>query len=103
MADRCSLCGHTMTFPACGSASVYENGRRFDLCHADDHDCYHAWTVYGARPPGAEVESCQFAAGDHRCERTDVDVVTMGDGGTVRLCPRHRGWAAAMSSDSGGS
>lgn len=20
------------------------------LCHADDHDCYRAWTVYGARP-----------------------------------------------------
>lgn len=42
----CGLCGHVMTMTSCGSAQA--NG--VPLCHTDDHDCYHRWTVYGARP-----------------------------------------------------
>lgn len=41
--SACELCGHE---PACGNASAA--GHR--LCHTDDHSCYHAWTVWDARP-----------------------------------------------------
>jgi len=51
MNHKCALCGHEMTLATCGSAGVfYPDGEQLYLCHADDHDCYHAWTVYGARP-----------------------------------------------------
>lgn len=43
----CGLCGHK---PACGSASVTSGDTQVDLCHEDDHSCYHQWTVYGVRP-----------------------------------------------------
>lgn len=43
----CGLCGHE---PACGSASVTQGVQEVWLCHADDHSCYHQWTVYDARP-----------------------------------------------------
>jgi len=42
----CGLCGHHMTIETCGSASA--DG--YYLCHADDHSCYHRWTVYKERP-----------------------------------------------------
>jgi hypothetical protein len=43
----CGLCGHAMvSLRTCGSAAVND----IPLCHADDHDCYRAWTVYGVRP-----------------------------------------------------
>lgn len=45
----CALCGHTMSLDRCGSAGAHENGQTFDLCHADDHDCYRRWTVYSER------------------------------------------------------
>ena len=47
----CGLCSHHMTLEACGSGSYWskETGQ-VDLCHADDHSCYHQWTVYGKRP-----------------------------------------------------
>lgn len=59
----CGLCGHEMTFERCGSAGATLDGRPVDLCHADDHDCYRAWTVYGARrgrndPSQAPVRPC---------------------------------------------
>lgn len=47
---RCALCDHVMTFDRCGFAGATENGERVHLCHADDHDCYHAWTLYDTRP-----------------------------------------------------
>ena len=51
---RCALCGHDMTdLDVCGSGAVWNGNVRLDLCHADDHDCYRAWTVYGKRPGGA--------------------------------------------------
>ena len=46
----CGLCGHVMTFERCGFAGTSEGGRSVPLCHADDHDCYRAWTVYRVRP-----------------------------------------------------
>lgn len=42
----CGLCGHEMTLERCGSAAENDT----PLCHADDHDCYHRWTVYKERP-----------------------------------------------------
>lgn len=42
----CGLCGHAMTLDRCGRAGVND----MPLCHADDHDCYTAWTVYKIRP-----------------------------------------------------
>jgi hypothetical protein len=46
----CALCGHVMALPRCGSAGAHENGHVVHLCHTDDHDCYHRWTVYRERP-----------------------------------------------------
>lgn len=46
----CALCGHVMTLDRCGSAGAHENGHVIYLCHTDDHDCYHRWTVYRERP-----------------------------------------------------
>ncbi len=46
----CALCSHVMTLDRCGSAGAQENGHDIDLCHTDDHDCYHRWTVYRERP-----------------------------------------------------
>ena len=47
----CGLCGHVMTFKTCGYAAVdVAETEVVYLCHADDHDCYHRWTVYGERP-----------------------------------------------------
>ncbi len=43
----CGLCDHD---PACGSASATRGEQQVDLCHEDDHSCYHRWTVYGDRP-----------------------------------------------------
>lgn len=49
-ATTCGLCGHS---PACGSAEgLDELVQRVPLCHADDHSCYHRWTVYKERPEG---------------------------------------------------
>ncbi len=45
---KCALCGHE---PSCGFAMVND----LYLCHADDHSCYHAWTVWDVRP--TEVDS----------------------------------------------
>lgn len=49
----CSLCGHA---PSCGMASVWDGKGdehvRHDLCHDDDHSCYHLWTVYRMRNIG---------------------------------------------------
>jgi hypothetical protein len=51
MQKVCELCGHQMAFEVCGYATVYvEEDRAAYLCHADDHDCYHRWTVYHERP-----------------------------------------------------
>lgn len=53
---RCGLCGHDAKRRGnCGWGYVYErldDGREIDvfLCHADDHDCYTAWTRDGQRP-----------------------------------------------------
>lgn len=56
-ATRCVLCGHSVThldeeggLGDCGFASAYWGGVQVRLCHADDHSCYEAWTVRGARP-----------------------------------------------------
>lgn len=49
--EVCGLCGHVMLrIETCGSALVWDGDRRVPLCHTDDHDCYHRWTVYGDRP-----------------------------------------------------
>lgn len=46
----CGLCGHSMEIP-CGYSHVWSKGSGpVYLCHADDHDCYHAWTVWNTRP-----------------------------------------------------
>lgn len=42
----CGLCGHEMVLERCGYAAVGD----VPLCHADDHSCYHAWTVNRTRP-----------------------------------------------------
>ncbi len=42
----CGLCGHD---PVCGSASVTTGEDTVELCHVDNHSCYHQWTVYGRR------------------------------------------------------
>lgn len=51
---NCRLCGHDVSLGAlgpCGTSSVtLPDGRTVWLCHADDHSCYHRWTVYGDRP-----------------------------------------------------
>lgn len=50
----CGLCGHDMEFDTCGYAGTWQmtvtGEQQVYLCHADDHDCYHLWTVYGERP-----------------------------------------------------
>lgn len=43
----CGLCDHD---PACGTAGVTDKDSYTALCHADDHSCYHRWTVYKERP-----------------------------------------------------
>lgn len=65
MAKRCFLCGHE---PSCGSAAVYDMyaDRKLFLCHADDHSCYHRWTVYGERPE--PYPSDTESTGDPRTE-----------------------------------
>lgn len=51
---RCSLCGHVITFARCGGGeAIGADGVHHYLCHADDHSCYHRWTVYGDRPEPA--------------------------------------------------
>lgn len=48
--NTCGLCGHEMTFERCGLAGAgLPDGGSVILCH-QDHDCYHAWTLYGTRP-----------------------------------------------------
>jgi hypothetical protein len=43
----CGLCSHT----APGDHSILgAQADGVDLCHSDDHSCYHRWTVMGARP-----------------------------------------------------
>ena len=44
---KCGLCGHD---PSCGYAVVSDARGDTFLCHADDHSCYHAWTVWDTRP-----------------------------------------------------
>lgn len=52
----CGLCGHALvrqrggSFGMCGEAAVYGEHDVTYLCHADDHDCYSLWTIYGRRP-----------------------------------------------------
>lgn len=51
--EVCGLCGHEITEgldPKCGAAGVWRGKTWTRLCHADDHSCYHRWTVYGDRP-----------------------------------------------------
>jgi hypothetical protein len=52
--DRiCALCGHNMMLDQCGYATITMAAvvdQEIFLCHTDDHDCYHAWTIYGERP-----------------------------------------------------
>jgi hypothetical protein len=56
--ECCGLCGHAMILARCGSAGVYgPDGDYVPLCHADDHSCYHRWTVYRDRPAEPESES----------------------------------------------
>ncbi len=79
---RCGLCGHQ---PACGSASVWNNDRQVFLCHADDHSCYHRWTVYKERPmerviiarrqPGTGL-MCRNNCG-HEVELLDLDASSL--------------------------
>lgn len=52
--EGCALCGHPPVSSKCGQASVTEAGVERFLCHADDHSCYHRWTVYGERPKGED-------------------------------------------------
>ena len=48
---ECALCGHEMTLERCGSAGAHnDDGSPVHLCHTDDHDCYHRFTVYRQRP-----------------------------------------------------
>lgn len=48
---HCAMCGHLMTLARCGyAAATYDDGSVAPLCHDADHDCYHAWTVYGIGP-----------------------------------------------------
>lgn len=56
----CVLCGHEMMVEACGFASVWLDEVEQPLCHADDHDCYGLWTLYGRRPNGADVQPAIF-------------------------------------------
>lgn len=80
---KCPLCGHE---PACGYASA--DGCR--LCHADDHSCYHRWTVYNDRPG----VSCGACGGWHSPgENCDLDDI-------VEIIDRdhaHEGWAIFCS------
>jgi hypothetical protein len=56
--ERCGLCGHVRNLARCGHA----NADNVYLCHADDHSCYHRWTVYGERPQdGDEIETLRKA------------------------------------------
>ena len=51
----------------------------------------------------ADNDTCQFGAYDAEgnplteCERTDYEVVHMGDDEYVRLCPKHRSWATCLA------
>ena len=55
----CGLCGHVMlSLRSCGFGAVNDT----PLCHADDHDCYRAWTVYGIRPDRLPVARWEQAA-----------------------------------------
>jgi hypothetical protein len=45
--------------------------------------------------------TCQFTTvsdggREFRCGRTDYEVVAMDEDSYVRLCPKHRSWAAAL-------
>jgi hypothetical protein len=55
---ECGLCGHvSVDHPAERQfasgflgGSVWIEGQSVNLCHTDNHSCYHRWTVYGERP-----------------------------------------------------
>lgn len=47
----CALCGHDTSVDVCGYGAAHDDdGNWVHLCHADDHSCYHRWTVCGDRP-----------------------------------------------------
>lgn len=50
---KCALCQHDMEEHNCGYSTVtYATvvEQELFLCHTDDHDCYHRWTIYQERP-----------------------------------------------------
>lgn len=64
MADQktCVLCGHRIALDRFGSAGVGDASGMLPLCHADDHDCYHCWTVYRERPESLEALLPKYSA-----------------------------------------
>ena len=82
--SMCGLCGHA---PACGFAE--SDGVR--LCHADDHSCYHRWTVYGERGSTPTVR-CYLCG--NRVLRGDTELVryrvpSAARGGTLQGVHRY--------------
>lgn len=54
-------------------------------------EAVRTWSPENIRPMACEFETTVWA-----CRRLDYEEVEMHDGGVIRLCPRHRGWAAAL-------